>query len=184
MKISKFVLPVVWAAGALFAFSHNLSQAAEPPFGGPKSAAFAKKLWAAMEKADLVGKNQIRVKPYEGTEPHGFVLESLDARVVIDGRKGRLVIKRNYGPKGVGVEAVEEIRAKHLSAVTVMFKREKGYDPDNLDWFWAKYKKDGSIDKNPKGAMLVGRVAKGMETGCIACHKGAPGEDMVFVFDD
>ena len=64
-----------------------------------------------------------------------------------------------------------------------MFKRKKGYDPENLDWFWAKYKKDGTIDKNPKGMSLVGRVAKGADTGCIACHKGAPGEDMVYIFD-
>ena len=51
-------------------------------------------------------------------------------------------------------------------------------------WFWAKYKKDGSIDKNPKGAKLAGRVAKGKDAGCIACHQGAPGEDMVFAFDN
>ncbi|MDA0241313.1 MAG: cytochrome P460 family protein, partial [Proteobacteria bacterium] len=122
--------------------------------------------------------------PYEGSEPHGFVLETIDASLVLDGRKGRIVVKRNYGPKDVDVEAVEENRAKHLAAVTVMFKREKGYDLGNLDWFWAKYKKDGSIDTNPKGVMLVGRVAKGTDGGCIACHKAAPGDDLVFAFDN
>ena len=184
MKINKFLAPLVGAVATITVLNPSFAQAPEPPFGGPKSAAFAKNLWTALEKADFVGKGQIRVKPYEGTEPHGFVLESIDATVVVDGRKGRVVVKRNYGPKGVGVDAVEANRAKHLAAVTVMFKREKGYDADNMDWFWAKYKKDGSIDKNPKGAMLVGRVAKGMDAGCIACHKNAPGEDMVFVFDN
>jgi hypothetical protein len=179
----KILLSCFGAVWLVLAFNVNIVQAAEAPFGGPQSIEFGKKLWIALEKANLVGNSQIRVKPYVGTEPHGFVLESIDASVMVEGRKGRVVVKRNYGPKGVGVEAVEESRAKHLAAVTVMFKREKGYDSDNLDWFWAKYKKDGSIDNNPKGAKLVGRVAKGKEAGCIACHKGAPGEDMVFLFD-
>ena len=61
-----------------------------------------------------------------------------------------------------------------------MFRREKGYDADNKDWFWAKYKPDGSLDTNPKGMQLAGRVAKGAAQGCIACHKAAPGGDLVF----
>ncbi len=153
------------------------------PFGGPDSVQYAKKLWTALKEAKLVGTGAIRSKPYEGSEPHGFVLETFDSSLKLDGREARVVVKRNYGPSGVEVDAVEENRGKHLSAVTVMFKREKGYDTENLDWFWAKYKADGSLDKNPKGAQLAGRVAKGADTGCIACHKGAPGEDMVFVFD-
>lgn len=70
-----------------------------------------------------------------------------------------------------------------LKAVTVMYRREKGYDPDNQDWFWAKYGPDGTLDTNPKGIPLAGRVAKGMDAGCIACHAGAPGADMVFNHD-
>lgn len=57
-----------------------------------------------------------------------------------------------------------------------------GYDPDNLDWFWARYNPDGSIAENPMGVALAGRVAKGMEDGCIACHAGAA-DDMVFTSD-
>jgi len=30
---------------------------------------------------------------------------------------------------------------------------------------------------------LAGRIAKGMNKGCIACHSAAPGGDMVFNFD-
>lgn len=160
----------------------NSAQAADPPFGDPKSASFAAKLWKALENINFVGKDRIRVKPYEGVEPHGFVLETLDTMLQIDGRTGWVIVKNNYGPEGVSVEDVEANRAKHLDAVTVMFKREQGYDAENLDWFWAKYKADGSLDKNPAGMMLVGRVAKGAETGCIACHKAAPGEDMSYTF--
>lgn len=62
-----------------------------------------------------------------------------------------------------------------------MFKREKNYDAENLDWFWVKYNPQGKLFKNPKGIPLAGRVAKGVNTaGCIACHEGAPGKDMVF----
>ena len=72
---------------------------------------------------------------------------------------------------------------KYLGAFTVMYKRP-GYDPDNSDWFWAKYLPDGSLDKNPKGMQLAGRVAKvDPPAGCIGCHSAAPGGDMVFTSD-
>ncbi len=61
-----------------------------------------------------------------------------------------------------------------------MFKRKKGYDSDNQDWFWVKYTPDGNLHKNPMGIPLAGRVAKGMEKGCIACHSGADGGDFLF----
>lgn len=60
----------------------------------------------------------------------------------------------------------------HLKAVTVMFEREAGCDADNQDWFWVKYKPDGSLDTNAAGMQLAGRVAKGRPEGCIACHCG------------
>jgi hypothetical protein len=72
--------------------------------------------------------------------------------------------------------------AKYLKAVTVMLKRP-GYDPETMDWFWAKYKADGSLDTNPAGMMLAGKVAKGKPKGCIACHTAAPGGDMMFLHD-
>lgn len=70
----------------------------------------------------------------------------------------------------------------HLGAHTIMFRREAGYDPENLDWFWARYNPDGSIAQNPKGMSLAGQVAKGSDVGCIACHQGAEG-DQVFTSD-
>ncbi len=71
---------------------------------------------------------------------------------------------------------------KYLGAVTVMLKRP-GYDPETQDWFWAKYLPDGSLDKNPAGMLLAGKVAKGKPAGCIACHSAAPGGDMMFLMD-
>ncbi|MCB1809044.1 MAG: hypothetical protein KDJ99_28985, partial [Candidatus Competibacteraceae bacterium] len=61
-----------------------------------------------------------------------------------------------------------------------MYQRP-GYDPDNNDWFWARYLPDGSLDKNAEGIALAGRVAKADPPGgCIACHTAAPGGDLVF----
>jgi hypothetical protein len=65
-----------------------------------------------------------------------------------------------------------------------MFRREAGYDEDNQNWFWAKFLPDGTLDKNPKGMMLAGQVAKGADVGCIACHSNAGGDDYVFTADD
>jgi hypothetical protein len=61
-----------------------------------------------------------------------------------------------------------------------MFKRETGYDADNQDWFWVKYKANGELHTNDKGMQLAGRVAKGKPKGCIACHTAAPGGDYIY----
>ena len=36
-----------------------------------------------------------------------------------------------------------------------------------------KYDLDGTISKNNKDMALAGRVAKGMDMGCIACNRAA-----------
>ena len=171
------------AALAVTGFVGTANSQMVPPFGQPEDTAYAAKLWAAMGEANFTGANAIRSNLYEGTDPHGMMLETFYAKTTIDGHTGDLVIKNNYGPAGVEASAVQADRAKHLGAVTVMFKRESGYDADNKDWFWAKYLPNGSLDKNPKGMELAGKVAKGAEVGCIACHTGAPGDDYIFTSD-
>lgn len=177
MKKHLFIL----AASIGLAISASSAYSQMAPFGTEKDIAYAQKLWTVLEKDRLVGKGSIKTVPYEGIEPHGFVLETLLSTASIDGHVGDVVVKRNYGPEGVEVDAVKADRAKHLKAVTVMFRREKGFDADNQDWFWVKYKPDGSLDMNPKGMALAGKIAKGSDAGCIACHVGAPGEDYLFV---
>ncbi len=56
-------------------------------------------------------------------------------------------------------------------SLTAMYKREAGYDPEDGDWFWAKYNPDDTVQKNPAGVALAGRVAKGAPHGCIACQR-------------
>ena len=59
---------------------------------------------------------------------------------------GVIIVKENYGKN-----------QKTLMAITPMYKL-KGYNPEGGDWFWAKYKADGSVDKS------------GKVKGCIDCH--------------
>ncbi|PPB80980.1 hypothetical protein LV82_01713 [Albidovulum inexpectatum] len=156
--------------------------AQDMPFGTEQDTAYAQLLWEVMQAERLVGPQMIRARPYEGTDPHGMMLETFYTRATIDGHSGDLIVKRNFGPAGVTEDQVLRDPASHLGAVTVMFRRAAGYDPEDGDWSWVKYLPDGSLDKAPNGTPLAGRVAKGMDTGCIACHRGA-GEDMVFTSD-
>ena len=176
-------LTLLGAAAIVTVTMGSVAQSQMAPFGDDASVAYAAKVWDAMGKLNLTGDNAILSFPYEGTDPHDMMLETFYLNATIDGHTGALVVKRNYGPAGVEATAVLMDPAKHLGAVTVMFRREAGYDDDNKNWFWAKYLPDGSLDKNPKGMMLAGKVAKGAEQGCIACHTGAPGGDYLFTTD-
>jgi len=149
------------------------------PFGGDDDVEYSQRLWSALERAGYVGDDAVMSTPYKGTHPHGAVLDTIDSEVTVGSTTGVVIIKRNYGGPDVSKQAVADDPAKFLKAVTVMFKRA-GYDADNQDWFWVKYKPDGSLHKNPKGMKLAGKVAKGMPQGCIACHASAPGGDMVY----
>ena len=153
---------------------------AAPPFGSPDDLSYAAALWKQLTDERLVGKNTITSTPYAGTRPHGAILDTMDSQITVKGHTGDVIIKKNYGGKGVTKEAVANDPDKWLKAITVMFRREKGFDSDNKDWFWAKFKPDGSLHENEKGVKLAGKVAKGMPKGCIACHKAASGGDFVF----
>jgi len=151
-----------------------------PPFGSEHDVGYAGMIWKAMLDQNLAGPDMLRSTPYEGTEPHGMMLELFKSQATIDGHTGDLIVKRNFGPMGVTADQVLSSPEKHLGAITVMFRREKGFDPEDKNWFWVKFLPDGSIDKNPAGMSLAGKVAKGMDMGCIACHSAADGEDFVF----
>jgi hypothetical protein len=152
------------------------------PFGGEADVKYAKSLWTSMTNASYAGRDSIKSRPYTGQHPHGAILGTIVAPIHIDGKIHRLIIKRNYGGLGVSKETVVNDPEKYLKAITVMLKRP-GYDPETKDWFWVKYKADGSIVKNPAGMMLAGKVAKGKPMGCIAYHTATPGGDMVFTSD-
>lgn len=172
-------LIVVMAATMSLVLGVPSSMAQESmPFGGNSDVAFSKVLWQALVDARLAGRDRINVRPFAGNEPHGSIQQVLAAEVTVNGRTAEVLIKHNHGGPNVTVQKVYDDPNRYLAAVTVMYKREAGYDPENQNWFWAKYLPDGSLDKNPKGLQLAGRVAKGRNTGCIACHRGLGGADM------
>lgn len=158
----------------------------DPPFSGQANVEYASALWDAMEDANLVGEDSIVTYPYEGQAPHGKVLEYLETEFSFAGQTDTLIVKKNYAGEGEVEElehAILNDRMQHLDSVTIMFRREAGYDPDHQNWFWAKYAPSGALDTNPKGMALAGRVAKGADAGCIACHQPAEGGDYIFSHD-
>lgn len=180
MGLQKSAKLTLLATGCAFVMFATLAgQAQDAPFGNAEDTDYAAKVWNVMVDANLVGEGSIKVRPFEGNEPHGTIQEVVATTATIDGHEGRLLVKRNHGGKeGLTVEEVYDEPTRYLAAVTIMFKREDGYDPENLDWFWAKYLPSGELDRNPKGMQLAGRVAKGMDQGCIACHSAVGGDDL------
>ncbi len=156
--------------------------------GSPEDVSYAGQLWSTLESAELVGKNAERAKPIVGAaRPHGWILELLYRNITVGDHTGFVVVKKNYDGSGISVASVEAERAKYLSSITVMFKREKGYDEDNKNWFWVKYKPDGSLYKkkmNNIEVAMAGRILKGKTRdengGCIYCHSSAGGGGYIF----
>ena len=170
------------SAGAIsLAFVCTSLSAQEASFGAQSDADYAALIWEIMVAERLVGDKAIATTPYEGGPPHGAMLQTFYSTATIDGHTGDLIVKRNYGPEEVSAEQVLADPGKHLGAITIMYRREAGFDDDNQNWFWVKYRTDGSVDKNPEGMMLAGRVAKGADEGCIACHSGV--DDYIFTAD-
>jgi len=100
---------------------------------------------------------------YKGTIPHGAYLKLFANKLAIDAAKagtdmpnGAIIVKENYGED-----------AKTLMSITPMYK-VKGYNPDGGDWFWAKYKADGSVEKS------------GKIEGCIRCHSEVKDRDWIY----
>ena len=162
---------------ALF-FVHGAS--AQPLFGDAKSVAYAQALWAAMVENHFAGKDPISAVPYIGLRPHGKVLETIEGPLTVNGYRGLLVVKRNYGGYGVSRAAVADDPTRFLQTVTVMFRREEGYNPKHGNWFFVKYLPDGSLASDPNDVHVAGRVGMGKRKGCIPCHQSAPGGDYLF----
>ncbi|PCJ16348.1 MAG: hypothetical protein COB02_16430 [Candidatus Cloacimonadota bacterium] len=155
----------------------------KPPFGQSEDVMFSQKLWNKLLQERLVGPNSIKTNPYKGQHPHGAILETIMSDISIGEEHGDVFIKKNYGGKGISRTKVKANRSKWLKAVTVMFRRYEGYDPEDKNFFWVKYKPDGSLHTNKMKMKLAGKVAKGKPMGCIACHKAAPGKDFLFIED-
>ena len=161
--------------GVLVLLSGIVNAAA--PFGGQDDIDYAGNLWQTMLDAGYAGKDGLMSRPYIGQHPHGAILDTISGKIVIGSKLHNIIVKRNYGGETISIARVASEPAKYLQAITVMLERP-GYDPEAGNWFWAKYRADGSLDANPEGTLLAGKV-----TACITCHTSAPGGDMIFLRD-
>ena len=151
------------------------------PFGGEGDVEFARRLWESIEGYQ----DWLLSSDYKsGASPHGEFVRLYYSVVVVDGVPHHVIVKDNFGGEGSSLGAVASAPSDYLVAVTAMVQMESGYDPDNEDRYWVKYRVDGQVDANPMGVALAGRVSKGMDSGCIACHASAAGDDYVFMNDD
>ena len=179
LKRSTLLIPLV--AVMTLAMTPAAQAQDAPPFGDPDNVAYAAQVWAQM---DGYRHWKMTTPVYKGQSPHGAYLRLYSSFVTVDGAARPIIVKENYGGRGVTAEAATSDPDTWLKAVTIMLQRETGYDADNDNWFWVKYAPDGSVMSNDKGAQLAGRVAKGMPAGCIACHTNAKGGDYLFVNDE
>ena len=156
----RLCLPATAAAAVLVMGMATVQAQDDPPFGDEDSVAYAEQLWEQMLEANLVGEDAIRSYAYQGTEPHGVVLEQVETTMTVDGHEGILIVKNNYMADGLTVDDVLNAeRKEHLDATTIMFKREAGYAPDSGDWFWAKYLPGGEeLDRALNDLEMAGRV--------------------------
>lgn len=137
-----------------------------------KDPAFAERFWAYLQKVDYQknwsrwpGRDQ---EFTEGTSPHGAFLKVYVNDEVTGNPENppakSILVKENYN------------KQKELVAITPMYRVE-GYDPEHDDWYWAKYKPDGTLFEM-EGMKLSGKVE-----GCINCHRSAKGDDYIFTND-
>jgi len=159
--------------------------------GTPDDIQYAARLWSVLEREQMVGTHAKTLKPFIGAaRPHGWVLEVESGTVRLGNHSGFVVVKKNYRGDHISVADVERNRAKYLNSISVMFKREAGYDPEDKNWFWVQYKPDGQLFSMRKMGMkiaMAGKIMKGASPdknkGCIYCHSSAGGGDYIFYPD-
>ncbi|MBI4687809.1 MAG: cytochrome P460 family protein [Nitrospirae bacterium] len=100
-------------------------------------------------------------KLYKAAEPHGALLTTFVNDVALES------IKNKKGMVNNSIIAKENYTAdEKFVGLTVMYK-VKGYNPEAGDWFWAKYRPDGTAEVSGKVKM------------CIDCHSKAKDNDFI-----
>ncbi len=100
-----------------------------------------------------------------GQSPHGkfhevYINAALSTALPIVSKKapdGSIIVKENFTAD------------KKLSNVTVMAK-VAGYNPDDGDWFWAKYDPQGKV------------TGAGKVEACYECHAGVKDNDYIILW--
>ena len=164
-EIMKKHLTKLFTLAAIACFA-SLTVAAAPLAAGDMPAADAAALWEYVTKTNQYSGWSYwpgREGLYKGTQPHGANLKVYVNGPALEAARsgkpmpsGAIILKENYGKD-----------AKSLMAVTPMYKVE-GYNPEGGDWFWAKYRADGEVEK-------AGKVE-----GCINCHRARKDQNWIF----
>jgi hypothetical protein len=135
---------------------------------------FAEKFWSFLQEADYQD-NWARWPGHEqefkrGSSAHGAYVKIFVNQTVENDTDGlpteSVLIKENYNAE------------KELVAITPMYRVGNEFDAANNNWYWVKYKPDGSLFER-NGKPISGRV-----DSCINCHRSAGGGDYVFSNDD
>lgn len=121
-------------------------------------------LWDAMSGYQSWGGFDGHVGIIRGKSPHGKFVRTVMNDVGMQDQSapgyGTIIVKENFSRED----------PDSLQGLTVM-QRIEGYDPDNNDWFWARY--------TPKGELThSGKVAF-----CADCHFDAGADDFIFLND-
>ena len=153
---------------------------AAAPFGGDEDVAFAADVWKAMQDYETW---RMKSGVYPGTSPHGAFLRLYYNLVDVDGKPYHVIVKDNFGGEGAKLEKVAAMPGDYLAAVTVMVQMPEGYDPENGDWFYAKYDPDGEVSVNDQSMAMAGRVGDGTTASCLGCHLKAGDGDYIFTND-
>lgn len=102
---------------------------------------------------------------YPGNSPHGDLLrlfiDETAASAPLEPKHGSTIVKENFNED------------EELLSITVM-KRIEGFDPENGDWWYARYTADGEIT-TADGKPVAGKVES-----CVNCHRASEGADFVF----
>lgn len=130
--------------------------------GSPEDQSEAEGLWDRISGYQSWG----QAPGFEGVQPSKSVHGDF-VRVYVND-----VVAADLASPGFGSilvkEGFDKADASKLKALTVM-ERIEGYDPENDDWFWARYKPDGTLTDS------------GQVSNCIKCHR-ADAEDFDYVF--
>lgn len=132
--------------------------------GTPEDQESAGSLWQEMEGHRQWGFFDGHVGMQKGHGPHGdYVVTYINDLAQSNQASppfGSILVKENYGSED----------ESSLDSYTVM-KRIEGYDPENGDWFWARFSSKGKLTHSGKVSM------------CSDCHFDAGDDDFVFLND-
>jgi len=132
--------------------------------GTPEDQQVASSLWTSIEGHREWGFFDDHPGVMKGKSPHGKYVATYINNVArgnqADPPYGSILVKENYSSDDPA----------DLGGYTVM-ERIEGYDPENGDWFWARFDAKGKQTHSGKVAM------------CFDCHFDADGDDFVFLND-